>query len=190
MKIIILGSGVLGVASAYYLARKGHEVTVVDRQPAAAMETSFGNAGEVSPGYSAPWAGPGVPLKAIKWLTMEHGPLKIRPKLSMHQWSWLAQMLANCTSERYAVNKARMVRIAEYSRDCLKELRAEIGITYDERTMGTLQLFRKQEQLDGIDGDVKVLKDSGVAFEVLDRVEEALGRLGVLRRHPLVRLHA
>ncbi|WP_372002512.1 D-amino acid dehydrogenase [Tistrella mobilis] len=169
MKIIILGSGVLGVASAYYLARKGHEVTVVDRQPAAAMETSFGNAGEVSPGYSAPWAGPGVPLKAIKWLTMEHGPLKIRPKLSMHQWSWLAQMLANCTSERYAVNKARMVRIAEYSRDCLKELRAEIGISYDERTMGTLQLFRKQEQLDGIDGDVKVLKDSGVAFEVLDR---------------------
>src|SRR5690606_457735 len=90
VKIIILGSGVLGVASAYYLARKGHEVTVVDRQPAEAMETSFGNAGEVSPGYSAPWAGPGVPLKAIKWLTMEHGPLKIRPKLSMHQWSWLA----------------------------------------------------------------------------------------------------
>ncbi|GGB59043.1 D-amino acid dehydrogenase [Tistrella bauzanensis] len=182
MKIIILGSGVLGVTSAYYLARNGHEVTVVDRQPAAAMETSFGNAGEVSPGYSSPWAGPGVPMKAVKWLTMEHGPLKIRPKLDPKQWLWIARMLANCNSRSYAVNKARMVRIAEYSRDCLKDLRAEIGISYDERALGTLQLFRKQYQLDGIAGDIKVLQETGVPYEVLDpagciAVEPALARV-------------
>ncbi|MEN2978564.1 D-amino acid dehydrogenase [Tistrella bauzanensis] len=182
MKIIILGSGVLGVTSAYYLARNGHEVTVVDRQPAAAMETSFGNAGEVSPGYSSPWAGPGVPMKAVKWLTMEHGPLKIRPKLDPNQWLWIARMLANCNSRSYAVNKARMVRIAEYSRDCLKDLRAEIGISYDERALGTLQLFRKQYQLDGIAGDIKVLQETGVPYEVLDpagciAVEPALARV-------------
>jgi D-amino-acid dehydrogenase len=182
VKIIILGSGVLGVTSAYYLARNGHEVTVVDRQPAAAMETSFGNAGEVSPGYSSPWAGPGVPMKAVKWLTMEHGPLKIRPKLDPNQWLWIARMLANCNSRSYAVNKARMVRIAEYSRDCLKDLRAEIGISYDERALGTLQLFRKQYQLDGIAGDIKVLQETGVPYEVLDpagciAVEPALARV-------------
>lgn len=81
MKVLILGSGVIGVTSAYYLARAGHEVTVVDRQPEPALETSFANAGEVSPGYSSPWAGPGVPVKAVKWLLMKHGPLVIRPKL-------------------------------------------------------------------------------------------------------------
>ena len=133
MKVLILGSGVIGVTSAYYLARAGHEVTVVDRQPKPALETSFANAGEVSPGYSSPWAGPGVPVKAIKWLLMKHGPLVIRPKLDPVMWVWLLKMLRNCTAERYAVNKRRMIPIAEYSRDCLRALRAEIGIRYDER---------------------------------------------------------
>ncbi|MGB3833346.1 MAG: D-amino acid dehydrogenase [Mesorhizobium sp.] len=168
MKILILGSGVIGVTSAWFLAEAGHEVTVLDRQPGPAEETSFGNAGEVSPGYSSPWAGPGVPVKAIKWLLMKHGPLKIRPALDPHMWSWMFKMLANCTSARYAVNKARMVPIAEYSRDVLKALRASTGISYDERAQGTLQLFRKQKQLDGIGGDVEVLKQYGVPYEVLD----------------------
>ena len=134
MKVLILGSGVIGVTSAYYLAKAGHEVTVVDRQPKPALETSFANAGEVSPGYSSPWAGPGVPVKAIKWLLMKHGPLVIRPKLDPVMWIWLLKMLRNCTSERYAVNKRRMIPIAEYSRDCLRALRSEIGIRYDERS--------------------------------------------------------
>ena len=168
MKVIVLGSGVIGVTTAYYLARAGHEVTVVDRQAEPAQETSFANAGEVSPGYSSPWAGPGVPVKAIKWLLMRHGPLVIWPKLDPVMWWWMLKMLRNCTAERYAINKSRMIPIAEYSRDCLRALRAETGIKYDERSQGTLQLFRKQKQLDGTAEDIAVLKQTGVPFEVLD----------------------
>jgi len=169
MKVLVLGGGVIGVTSAYYLAKAGHEVTVIDRQPKAAQETSFANAGEVSPGYSSPWAGPGVPVKAIKWLLMRHGPLVVWPKLDPAMWIWLMKLLRNCTSARYAVNKSRMIPIAEYSRDCLRALRADIGIQYDERSQGTLQLFRKQAQLDGTAGDIEVLKQYGVPYEVLDR---------------------
>jgi D-amino-acid dehydrogenase len=169
VKVLVLGSGVIGTTIAYYLARAGHEVEVVERQSGPALETSFANAGEVSPGYSAPWAGPGVPVKAIKWMLMTHSPLVIWPLLDPAMWRWGAAMLANCTARAYAVNKSRMVPIAEYSRDCLKQLRAETGIAYDERAQGTLQLFRTQKQLDGIGGDVEVLKQYGVPFEVLDR---------------------
>lgn len=169
MKVLVLGGGVIGVTSAYYLARSGHEVTVADRQAAPALETSFANAGEVSPGYASPWAGPGVPVKAIKWLLMKHGPLVIRPKLDPAMWAWLAKMLRNCTSARYAVNKSRMIPLAEYSRDSLRALREETSIHYDERCRGTLQLFRKQAQLDGTAGDIAILKQYGVPFELLDR---------------------
>ena len=169
MKVLVLGGGVIGVASAYFLAKAGHEVELVDRQSGPALETSFANAGEVSPGYSAPWAGPGVPIKAIKWMLMQHSPLVIWPLLDLHMWRWGAMMLANCTAKAYALNKSRMVPLAEYSRDVLKALRAETGIAYDDRAQGTLQLFRTQKQLDDIGGDVAVLKQYGVPFEVLDR---------------------
>ena len=169
MRVLVLGGGVIGVATAYYLVRAGHEVELVDRQGGPALETSFGNAGEVSPGYSSPWAGPGVPLKAIQWMLMQHSPLVIRPLLDLAMWRWGAMMLANCTARAYALNKSRMVPIAEYSRDCLKALRAETGIAYDDRAQGTLQLFRTQKQLDGIGSDVAVLRQYGVPFEVLDR---------------------
>jgi len=169
MKVLVLGGGVIGVASAYYLAKAGHEVEVVDRQSGPALETSFGNAGEVSPGYSAPWAGPGVPIKAIKWMLMQHSPLVIWPMFDPAMWRWGAMMLVNCTQKAYALNKSRMVPIAEYSRDCLKALRAETAIAYDDRAQGTLQLFRTQKQLDSIGDDVAVLKQYGVPFEVLDR---------------------
>jgi D-amino-acid dehydrogenase len=169
MKVIVLGSGVIGTSVAYYLAKSGHQVEVIDRQAGPALETSFANAGEVSPGYSSPWAGPGVPMKAIKWMLMRHSPLVIWPVLDPNMWRWGLSMLANCTEKAYAINKSRMVPIAEYSRDCLKELRAETGIAYDDRAQGTLQLFRTQAQLDGIAKDVEVLKDYKVPFEVLDR---------------------
>ncbi len=169
MKIAILGAGVIGTTAAYYLAQSGHEVTVIDRQDGPALETSFANAGEVSPGYSAPWAGPGVPVKAIKWLLMHHSPLVIKPMLDPAMWRWGLSMLRNCTATRYALNKARMLRLAEYSRDCMKALRAETGIRYDERTLGTLQLFRTQKQLDGTAQDIEILKQFGVPYELLDR---------------------
>ncbi|MBL9071515.1 MAG: D-amino acid dehydrogenase [Sphingopyxis sp.] len=169
MKVVVLGSGVIGVASAWYLAEAGHEVIVVDRQPGPALETSFANAGEISPGYASPWAAPGIPQKAIRWLMMRHAPLILRPAVDREMLGWLFSMLRNCTSARYAINKARMVRLAEYSRDRLIALRADTGITYDERMQGTLQLFRTQKQLDGTAKDIAVLRAGGVPFELLDR---------------------
>ena len=168
MKVVVLGAGVIGVTSAWYLAQAGHEVTVIDRQPAPALETSFANAGEISPGYASPWAAPGIPMKALKWLFMEHAPLIVQPKPDWAKISWLARMLMNCTTEAYAVNKSRMVRLAEYSRDCLIQLREDTGITYDERTKGTLQLFRAEKQVAAAEKDIAVLRADGVAFEVLD----------------------
>ena len=182
MKIVILGSGVIGTTSAWYLAAAGHEVTVLDRQAGPALETSFANAGQVSPGYASPWAAPGIPVKALKWLFMKHSPLFIRPSLDPAFLRFAFAMLRNCTASAYEVNKSRMVPIAEYSRDMLKALRAETGIAYDERTQGTLQLFRTDKLLAGSAKDVHVLADLGVPHEILDvegciRAEPALARV-------------
>ncbi|MFC0685464.1 D-amino acid dehydrogenase [Novosphingobium clariflavum] len=169
MKIAILGSGVIGVTSAWYLAAAGHEVVVIDRQEGPALETSFANAGEISPGYASPWAAPGIPTKALRWLMMEHAPLILRLHADPAMLRWLFAMLGNCNARDYAINKSRMVRLAEFSRDCLIALRRDTGIAYDERMQGTLQLFREQKQLDGIGKDIEVLKADGVPFEVLDK---------------------
>lgn len=182
MKVLILGSGVVGVTSAYYLARQGHEVTVVDRQPSPAMETSYGNAGQVSFGFSSPWAAPGIPLKAVKWMFQEHAPLKIQPKMDPAKARFMMKMLGNCSSERYAVNKERMVRVAEYSRVCINALRADTGITYEDRQRGLLQLFRSQAQVAAVAKDMAVLEQCGVRHKLLDaeaikEVEPALGRV-------------
>lgn len=169
MRVIVLGSGVIGVTSAYYLAQQGASVTVLDRQTGPAEETSFGNAGQVSPGYSTPWAAPGIPFKAVKWMFQHHAPLAVNLDGSMWQLQWMAQMLKNCNAQHYAINKERMVRVAEYSRDCLRQLRQDTGISYENRSKGTLQLFRKDAQLDAVQRDIEVLKESGVEYELLDR---------------------
>lgn len=182
MQVLVLGSGVIGVTTAWYLAKAGCRVTVVDRQPAAAMETSFANAGQISPGYSTPWAAPGIPLKAVKWLLQRHAPLAVHPDGTWFQLQWMARMLANCSASRYVVNKERMLRLAQYSRDCIDALRAETGIEYEGRQLGTLQVFRTQKQLDAADRDTEVLRQAGVPFELLGRdelatVEPALARV-------------
>ncbi|MGD9860682.1 MAG: D-amino acid dehydrogenase [Marinobacterium sp.] len=169
MRVIILGSGVIGVTSAWYLAQAGHEVVVIDRQPESALETSHANAGQISPGYSAPWAAPGVPLKAIKWMLQDLAPLRVAPRLDPAMLRWLVSMLSNCTRSAYARNKSRMLRIAEYSRDCFIELRRETGIEYDNRAQGLIQLFRSQKQLDASLEDIRILESCGVAYEALDR---------------------
>ena len=169
MRVVILGSGVVGVSSAYYLACAGFSVTVIDRQPGPALETSFANAGQVSPGYSAPWAAPGIPVKALKWLFQRHAPLSIRPDGSLWQLQWMAMLLQNCDAAHYAVNKERMLRLAEYSRDCLRDLREQTNISYEARTLGTLQIFRNQQQLDAASKDIAVLAQHGVPYELLDR---------------------
>lgn len=179
MRVIVLGSGVIGVASAYYLAQQGAQVTVLDRQTGPAEETSFGNAGQISPGYSTPWAAPGIPFKAVKWMFQHHAPLAINLDGSMWQLQWMAQMLKNCNPQSYSQNKERMMRVAEYSRDCLKSLRETTGISYENRAKGTLQVFRKEAQLEAVQRDIEVLQECGVNYELLyqddlARVEPAL----------------
>ncbi|RZG85079.1 D-amino acid dehydrogenase [Acinetobacter venetianus] len=168
MRVIVLGSGVIGVASAYYLAQQGAQVTVLDRQSGPAKETSFGNAGQISPGYSTPWAAPGIPFKAVKWMFQHHAPLAINIDGSMWQLQWMAQMLKNCNPQSYAVNKERMMRVAEYSRDCLRDLREQTGINYENRSKGTLQIFRNEAQLEAVQRDIQVLKECGVDFDLLN----------------------
>lgn len=182
MDVIVLGSGVVGTTTAYYLASAGARVTVIDRQPGPALETSYANAGQVSPGYSTPWAAPGIPLKAAKWLFEKHAPLRIRPDGTLFQLRWMLAMLFNCTNAAYGINKSRMLRISEYSRDCLRSLRDAEGLAYEQRTGGTLQLFRTHKQVDAAARDVEVLRELGVPYEVLTpdelpRVEPALAQV-------------
>jgi len=183
MHVIVLGGGVIGTTAAYYLARDGARVTLIDRHAEVAQETSRANAGQISPGYSTPWAAPGIPLKALRWMFQRrHAPLSIRPDGTLFQFRWMAAMLANCSHERYAINKSRMLRLAEYSRDCLAELRKETGIRYEERCRGNLQLFRTQDQLQAARQDIRVLDECGVPYELLDRdrladAEPALERI-------------
>ena len=177
MKVVVLGGGVIGVTSAWYLARLGHEVELLERQPGVALETSFANAGQVSPGYSTPWAAPGLPRKAIGWMLKKHSPLLIRARFDIAMMRWMTALLANCTAEAYDRNKSRMLRLAEYSRDCLDDLRHETGITYDDRQGGLIQLFRTQAQLDHAADDMRILAEGGVPHELLDRD-------GVVRHEP------
>ncbi|MBN9403628.1 MAG: D-amino acid dehydrogenase, partial [Burkholderiales bacterium] len=187
MKVLVLGAGVVGVTSAYYLARQGHEVTVIDRENGVAEETSFGNAGQLSFGYSSPWAAPGIPLKAFKWLFTPHAPLTIRPDGSLFQLRWMLDMWRNCTPARYAANKERMLRLSAYSRQCLHALQADTGIQFEGRRQGTLQVFRTQKQMDDAQRDVQALSEAGVAHELVDgdrlaQYEPALAQV----RHKLV----
>lgn len=169
MKIIVLGAGVVGVTTAYFLARAGVEVIVIDRQSGPGLETSFANAGQLSYGYATPWGAPGIPLKAFKWMFAKHAPLSLWPDGTLFQLHWLHAMLRNCSAERYTVNKERMLRLASYSRECLQQLRADTGIEYEARTHGTLQLFRSRKQLDQAQRDIRVLEECGIAYELLDR---------------------
>ena len=169
MRVVVMGAGVIGVTTAYYLAKNGAEVTVLDRQGGPGLETSYANAGELSYGMTSPWAAPGIPLKAVKWLFMKRRPLFIWPLISPAMWKWCVQMLRNCNEEAYRINKSRMVRISNYSRDVLPELIEETGIDYEGRAQGTLQLFRSQKQLKGSKSDQEILAEFDSPFEVLDR---------------------
>ena len=172
MHIIVLGAGIVGVTTAYFLHEKGYTVTVVDRQPDIAAETSVGNAGHVCPSYATPWAAPGMKGKSLKWslqswLGMESA-LRFTPRLDTHQWQWLRQFLSQCNAERYAINKARMGRLARYSHTQLKTIRERLDIQYEQTSGGNLQLFRTQEGLDNAGLAAQVLAEAGVAYQLLD----------------------
>lgn len=171
MKILILGGGVIGVTSAWYLQKAGHDVTVVERQPGPALETSFANGGQISWCSGGPWAAPGIPIMALKWLFRPHSPLVLRPRLDPALWRWLLQMLRNCTHARYMMNRERMIRLARYSHQCLVELRTNLGLEYDQRGLGNLVLYRSQRSLETGIGECELLQRLDIPFRILNRAQ-------------------
>jgi len=169
MKVVVMGAGVIGVTTAYYLAKGGAEVVVLDRQIGPGLETSYANAGELSYGMTSPWAAPGVPKKAVKWMFMKRRPLFIWPLVSPTMWKWCWQLYRNCNADSYRVNKGRMVRISNYSRDVMPDLIAEAGIEFDARAQGTLQLFRTAKMMKKSKADQDILTEYDSPFEVLGR---------------------
>ncbi len=168
MQILVLGSGIIGITTAYYLARQGHQVRVIDRQPAAGLETSYANAGQISPGYSAPWAAPGIPLKAIKWMFSKHSPLVVNPKPDWQKVTFITRMLSQCNENSYIKNKSRMLALAEYSRLSLKQFQQKNEMSFDDRSQGTLQLFRTRKQVTAAKKDMAILDKFQVPYESLN----------------------
>ncbi len=179
MRVIVLGAGLIGTTSAYFLARQGHEVVVVDRQPDVGLETSFANAGLVTPSMADPWAAPDTPLKMVKWLGHEDAPFLLRPSAVPGMAIWGLRFLRNCTTERWRRNAATTLRLADYSRDKLDELTTETNIAYDREDVGTLRLFRDDLSMNAARRSGELLGDFGLRYQTLDaedcaRVEPAL----------------
>lgn len=169
MKVLVLGGGVIGVTTAWFLNRAGCEVTILDREREPALQTSFANAGQVSWSYASPWASPAVPGQVLKWMFTRHAPLVIHPRLDWAMWRWLVAMLRECAPRRYAINKERMLRLARYSHACLQTLREDTGISYDAQTRGMLQIFRSELALEHFANDVPVLERWEIPYRILDR---------------------
>jgi D-amino-acid dehydrogenase len=171
MKVIVLGAGLLGVTSAYFLRQQGHDVTVIDRQASPAAETSFANGGQISVSHAEPWANPGAPLKVLKWLGKEDAPLLFRIRADMRQWLWGLQFLRECTPARTRYNIEQIVRLGTYSRDTLQQLRRDIGITYDEQTQGILHFYTSQKEFDGAEAPAAQMRALGCDRRVISADE-------------------
>ena len=173
MRVIVLGAGLLGVTSAYYLNQLGHEVVVVDRQAAPAAETSFANGGQISVSHAEPWANPHAPLKVLQWLAREDAPLLFRLRADIRQWLWGLQFLRECTPTRTRYNIGQIVRLGLYSRSMLQELRAATGIRYDHRTEGILHFYTSAKEFDGAQAPAAVMREFGCDLRMIS-VDEAV----------------
>ncbi len=169
MKVIVMGSGVVGVTTAYCLLKDGHEVTVVERHDGAADETSFANAGLVAPGHAYTWASPKAPKILLKSLWRNDQALRFRLRLDPALWSWSLKFLGNCRAERVAVNTARKVRLSLYSQDMLHEVVQDTGVAFDGAKGGLLYLYRTPAAFDAGVAKMKILTDNGLPLEVVDR---------------------
>ncbi len=168
MKIIVMGGGLMGVTTAWYLAQAGHEVTVIDRRDGVARETSFANAGLIAPGHSHAWASPRAPMTLLKSLFSRDTALRFRLKADPRMWAWSLRFLANCTAERNRANTLVKVKLCNYSREALIALRRETGIIYDETAKGALYLYRDKEHLQTGLANMGLLNDQGLGLTALD----------------------
>lgn len=171
MKVVVLGSGVVGVCSAWWLRQQGHEVVVIDREAGPAQETSFANGGQISVSYAEPWANPQAPLKLLKWMGKSDAPLLFRPQFDWRQWVWGLAFLRECLPSRLAPNIRAMVRLAQYSQETLAQMRDELGLQYHQLQRGILNFYRDQEEFDGSQKAADVMRDYGLDRRVVSADE-------------------
>jgi D-amino-acid dehydrogenase len=179
MNVVVLGAGVVGTASAWYLRQAGHEVTVLERQPGPALETSYANGGQISVSHAQPWANPSALLKVLRSLGREDAPLLFRLRADPLQWRWCAQFVRECRPGRVAANLRRIVALADYSRRSLQALRADSGIEYDHLARGILHFYTDQAEFDRSCAAAAAMRELGCARETIDadevvRIEPAL----------------
>lgn len=182
MQVMVLGAGLLGVTSAYYLSQLGHDVTVVDRQATPAAETSFANGGQISVSHAEPWANPSAPLKVLQWLGKEDAPLLFRLRADMRQWLWGLAFLRECSPGRTRHNIEQIVRLGTYSRSLLRELREATGLQYDQRTQGILHFYTSQKEFEGALKPAEQMRELGCERRVISadeavRIEPALAHV-------------
>jgi D-amino-acid dehydrogenase len=168
MHILVLGAGIVGITTAWYLQKQGHQVTVVDRQNRAGLETSYANGGQISVSHAEPWANPSAPLKVLKWLTRPDAPLLFRPTLDPAQWRWALSFLGQCTSARAAHNIRQIVNLGTYSRSQLQALRKEAGIEYDHLEKGILHFYTNPAEFDGAMEPTRIMQDLGCDRQIID----------------------
>ena len=171
MKIIILGAGIIGVSTAWHLLEQGHEVTVVDRQPDAAMEASFANAAQISVSYCEPWANRDAPLKALKWMFSKEAPLLFRPKLDVNQWLWSLQFLGQCNDKAFERNVQQLVALGAYSHAALKDVVQSTGIEYQRLECGIAHFYTDQKSFDTAGDAAQLMGKYGVSRRVVDKAE-------------------
>lgn len=182
MKVIVLGSGIIGTASAWFLNKAGHEVTVIERQPGAAQETSFANGCQISVSHAEPWANPSAPIKILKWLGKEDAPLLYRFRPEWLQWRWGLQFLRECTPARMTHNMRQIVAIAEYSRQTLQTVRAETGIEYDHLTRGILHFYTDAREFEHSQPAARLMREFGcprdsISADEVVKIEPALASI-------------
>ena len=171
MKVVVLGAGIIGTTSAYFLAKQGHEVTVIDRQDSVSMETSHANAGCLSYGFTSPWASPGLPFSVLKWVLTGRSPLIINPNMSVETIKFLYRTYKNCNSRSYEINKSRMLRVANYSQKALLEIETDFDLYYEQKKQGSLQLFWDSKEIEKAQKDIAILDKFNINSQLLSAEE-------------------
>ncbi len=167
MRVIVLGAGVVGITSAYFLQQLGHEVTVIDRQSTPGAETSFANGGQISVSHAEPWANPSAPLKVLQWLGKEDAPLLFRLRADAQQWSWIIRFLRECTSGRTRHNIRQIVNLGTYSRDTLQQVRRDTGLQYDQRRQGILHFYTNEKEFQAALAPAEQMRELGCQRSVV-----------------------